>query len=222
MPASDRAARAWGGCIARYGRWIGSSGRLTLEGQLPQGSFIGVHWHSANLAIMGVHAERDAHPYRAFVPPGILGNVMRGCLEGYGMEAVPLPKDGAGNAVAGMKEMARALKDGYTTGIAVDGPHGPARVLRPGALWLARLTGRPLVVVGAAAWPSFRAPWWDRHLIPMPHSRMALVYGEPIIIGRDTDIDHDLCARIAESLGDVEDRAWQLVRRPSAGGSAAQ
>jgi lysophospholipid acyltransferase (LPLAT)-like uncharacterized protein len=187
------------------------SGHVVTEGELPADGFIAVSWHSTNLVIMGAHAELRPHPYRAFVPPGILGEVMRGCLETYGMEAVALPRDGSGNPVAGLKEMARSLKDGWATGIALDGPHGPARVLRPGALWLARLTGCPLVAVGAAARPAFRAPWWDRHLVPLPHSRVALVYGKPILVERGSDLDEDLCARVNESLNEAERRAWEIV-----------
>lgn len=213
MPAFNRTADAWGHVIARYGRWMAASGRVTFEGELPPGGFIAVSWHSMNLVIMGVHAEIRPQPYRAFVPPGLLGSVMRGCIKGYGMEAVALPQDGVGNPVAGLKEMARALKEGWATGIALDGPHGPARTLRPGALWLARLTGQPLIVIGAAARPALRAPWWDRHLVPLPHSRLALVYGKPITIDRDVELNEDVCALVADSLRAAEDRAWELVRR---------
>jgi lysophospholipid acyltransferase (LPLAT)-like uncharacterized protein len=169
---------------------------------------------------MGVHAELRPHPYRAFVPPGVLGSVMRGCLKGYGMEPVALPQDGVGNPAAGLKEMARSLKEGWGTGIALDGPHGPARVLRPGALWLARLTGRPLIAIGAAAGPAFRAPWWDNHLIPLPHSRIALVYGEPITVERGTEIDFELCSRVTNSLDVAEKRAWELVGGHKPGGGS--
>ena len=213
MPASHRMAKTWGHVIARYGRWMAASGRVTFEGELPPGAFIAVSWHSMNLVIMGVHAEMLPRPYRAFVPPGVLGSVMRGCLKGYGMEAVALPEDGVGNPVAGLKEMARALKDGYATGIALDGPHGPARTLRPGALWLARLTGKPLVVIGAAARPAFRALRWDRQLVPLPHSRIVLVYGKPVMIDRSAELNEDVCALVTESLRVAEDRAWELIRR---------
>ena len=169
-----------------------------------------------NLIIMGVHAELLPHPYRAFVPPGVLGAVMRGCLDGYGMEAVALTEDGIGNPVGGMREMARAIKEGWGTGIALDGPHGPARTLRPGALWLARLTGRAVIPIGAAAYPAIRAPWWDRHLIPLPHSRIAMVYGEPITIARGADLDQEVCSRVVASLDAAEKRAWELVGQPTA------
>jgi lysophospholipid acyltransferase (LPLAT)-like uncharacterized protein len=212
MPVFDWTLQTWGHVIARYGRWIATSSDVTYEGELPAGAFIGASWHSMNLVIMGVHAERRPERYRAFVPPGVLGSMMRGCLKGYGMEAVALPQDGVGNPVAGLKEMARALKDGVAVGIALDGPHGPARTLRPGALWLARLTGSPLIVIGAAATPAFRAPWWDHHLVPVPHAHLALVYGTPIIIERGTELNEDVCARVTAELNAAESRAWELVR----------
>jgi lysophospholipid acyltransferase (LPLAT)-like uncharacterized protein len=207
----NKAAEAWGRVIARYGRWVARSGQVVFEGELPQGGFIAVSWHSANLLVMGAHAELRPHPYRAFVPPGVLGEVMRGCLKGYGMEPVALPRDGAGNPAAGLKEMAQALKDGWATGIALDGPHGPPRVMRPGALWLARLTGRPLIVIGAAARPVVHAPWWDGHLIPLPHSNVCVVYGEPIMVERGTDIGQGLCVLVTEALAKAETRARDLV-----------
>jgi lysophospholipid acyltransferase (LPLAT)-like uncharacterized protein len=210
----DWPAATWGRVIAVYGRWIARSGRVTFEGELPADGVIAVGWHSTNLIVMGVHAELRPRPYSAFVPPGALGAVMRGCLKGYDMAAVPLPRDGQGNPAAGLKEMARALKEGIAVGIAVDGPHGPERVLRPGALWLARLSGRPLVVIGAAARPALRARWWDHHLIPSPHARIGLVYGEPIMIERGTEIDEALTARVTMALQDAEARAWALVKSP--------
>ena len=211
MSAFDWALENWGHVIARYGRWMATSGDVIYEGELPAGGFIGVSWHSMNLVIMGVHAENRPERYRAFVPPGVLGSIMRGCLKGYGMEAVALPQDGVGNPVAGLKEMARALKEGCAVGIALDGPHGPARTLRPGALWLARLTGSPLTVIGAAAAPSFRAPRWDHHLVPLPHARLALVYGTPMTIERDTELNEDVCARVTAELNAAERRAWELL-----------
>jgi lysophospholipid acyltransferase (LPLAT)-like uncharacterized protein len=213
MSALDTTLGTWGHIIARYGRWIATSGEVLYEGELPAGAFIGATWHSMNLTIMGVHAENRPERYRAFVPPGVLGSVMRGSLQGYGWEAVALPQDGVGNPVAGLKEMARALKDGCAVGIALDGPHGPARTLRPGALWLARLTGAPLIVIGAAATPAFRALRWDHHLVPLPHARLALVYGPPIVIERDAELNEDMCTRVTSALNAAESRAWELVRR---------
>ena len=201
----------WGRVIARYSRWVARSAAVTFEGALPPGGSIAVTWHSMNMLVLAVHAEKRPHPYRAFVPPGLAGVAMRGWLKGCGMEPVALPRDGAGNPVAALKHMARALKEGWRVGIALDGPHGPVRVLRPGALWLARLSGKPLVVVGSAARPAVHFPRWDRQLVPLPGAKVAVVYGEPILIERDTEIDEALRLQVTEALDAAEKRAWSII-----------
>jgi lysophospholipid acyltransferase (LPLAT)-like uncharacterized protein len=204
-------AETWGRTIARYSAWAVDAERITYEGELPAGPFVAVTWHSMNLLTLAVHAQTRPQPYRAFVPPGLLGDTMRSWLVASGMEPVPLPPDGTGNPIAGLREMARALGEGWSVGIALDGPHGPARVLRPGALWLARLANKPLVVMGYAARPAIRAPRWDRHLVPLPGARIAVVYGEAIVIDRRTEIDEALRARVSDAVDAAERRAWAIL-----------
>ena len=207
-------AETWGRLIAGYGRWAVRSGKVSLEGELPSGGSILITWHAMNMLILAVHAEHRPQPYRAFVPPGLVGAAMGGWLKGSGMEPVALPRDHTGNPAAALKEMARGLKEGWTVGIALDGPHGPARVLRPGALWLARLSGKPLVVVGAAARPALRVPRWDHHLVPLPGAQIAVVLGEPIMVERGAEIDGDLRSRVTEALARLRSArgvSWALV-----------
>src|SRR5680860_842950 len=124
-------AETWGREIARYGRWAVGSGKITFEGEIPSGPFIAVTWHSMNLLALAVIAERRPHPYRAFVPPGLAGATMRGWLIASGMTPVPLPSDGTGNPIAGLREMGRTLAADWNIAIALDGPHGPPRAQRP-------------------------------------------------------------------------------------------
>src|SRR5438309_1849882 len=42
-------------------------------------------------------------------------------------------------------QLARDMAGGRPAGFTVDGPRGPARVAQPGAVWLARITGNPIV-----------------------------------------------------------------------------
>ena len=211
MTCLARAAATWGRLISSYSRYAVRSSPITFEGDLPPGGSIAVTWHGMNMVILAVHAERRPKAYRAFVPPGLAGAAMQGWLKGNGMTAVQLPQDGQGNAATGLKCMALALKEGHTIGIALDGPRGPSRVVRPGALWLARLSGMPLVVIGAATRPAIRYPRWDRHLIPLPGAPIALVYGEPIFIDRRAEIDDALLAQVADALDVAERRAWAIL-----------
>lgn len=97
----------------------------------------------------------------------------------------------------------------------MDGPRGPARVSRPGALWLARLSGQPLVVVAAAARPAVRLPRWDRHLVPLPGPDIAIVYGEPITVDRRAEINVALSLRVTDPLNAAEQRAWAVLNSRS-------
>ncbi len=212
----DRLATFSGQALARYGLWVVRPERAHIEGaeRIPRPA-IGVGWHEGTLIGLALDQHRRAAPaYTAFVPPGWLGQAMRAWLRGYGsQEPAFLPKDGTGNAQAAFKRLAQALKSGSDVIIAVDGPHGPRLRVRPGAVWLARLTGRPLIPTAVAAWPAVRWPKWDRHLVPLPGAHFAMVYGEPLWVPRGSDLEH---AR--KSLGDrlraVNRRAWELVNNP--------
>jgi lysophospholipid acyltransferase (LPLAT)-like uncharacterized protein len=217
MPSLALAARlayTSGLALARYGQWAVHPARVHLEGLDGWSSpAIGASWHEGGLIGLAVHAHFDqAFAGLSFVPPGLLGDAMRGWLAGHGsMAPVTLPRDRQGNPQAALKTMARGLRDGLNVFVAVDGPHGPFRCVRPGVLWLARQSGRPIVPVGLAAWPAFRWPKWDRHLTPLPGARAAAIYGAPITLRRAADLDaaaEDLSARLAH----VNARAWQIVR----------
>jgi lysophospholipid acyltransferase (LPLAT)-like uncharacterized protein len=208
----DTLAYRWGRGIARYGFHVLRNAHVTLDGEVPPAPFIGIGWHAMNMLALAASCEYTPHHFQAFIPPGIVGATMRGWLEGGCYEAVLLPKDHAGNPQAALKHMARALKAGNNIVIAVDGPHGPALRVRPGALWLARLTGAPLFPTGYAASPAIRWPRWDRHLVPLPGARIVVCYGSPIIIERSREIDDVRLDEVAVILNGLQDRAKSLLK----------
>jgi lysophospholipid acyltransferase (LPLAT)-like uncharacterized protein len=207
----DTLAYRWGRSIARYGLHAMQTAQVTLDGEVPPAPFIGIGWHGMNMLALASMCLHQPHGYQAFIPPGIVGATMRGWLEGGCHEVVLLPKDGFGNPQAALKQMARALKAGKNIVIAVDGPYGPALRVRPGALWLARLTGAPLFPTGYAASPAIRWPRWDRHLVPLPRARIVVVYGAPITIDRTREIDDALLTEIAAVLNNLQAHAQSLL-----------
>ncbi len=105
--------------------------------------------------------------------------------------------------------MAKALRQGKPVAFTMDGPRGPARVAQPGALWLARHSGHPILPFHIAAKPAWRLRSWDRGLVPKPGSRVVMVVGEPFVVDRDTtDEALDGEATILDrAMRDVERRA---------------
>ncbi len=209
----ERAAYDWGKIISSYGRHVVKTGQIKSEGleNLPREATIWYTWHQFNLMALAFHPTVTLRPTQSFVPPGIVGTSMSGWLEGAGLSPIQLPKDGTGNPSAALKTMIRGLsKDGDVT-IAVDGPHGPAGVVRPGTFWLGKMTGRPLMAVGFAAHPSFRIPRWDRHLVPLPRARLAIVFGKPIYIAHEREIDESFLDSIRDHLNSIAQRALEIL-----------
>ena len=74
--------------------------------------------------------------------------------------------------LGGLRGLLAARARGEDIVIVPDGPRGPRHQAKDGALQLARATGLPLVVVGAAAWPARRLGSWDRMVVPRPFAKL--------------------------------------------------
>lgn len=122
-----------------------------------------------------------------------------------------------------LRTLAGVLRQGQGVAITVDGPRGPARQAHPGAVWLARQTGHPILPFHLAASKAWHLGSWDRGLVPKPASRVVLVVGEPFHVARDAD-EAALDARrmaLEQALAVVEHRAAARASRagdePSSG-----
>ncbi len=76
------------------------------------------------------------------------------------------------NAARAALRAKRRMEEGHAVGITVDGPRGPALVVQPGALWLAKSTGNPIVPFHIEARSHWTARSWDASQIPYPFSRV--------------------------------------------------
>jgi lysophospholipid acyltransferase (LPLAT)-like uncharacterized protein len=138
---------------------------------------------------------------------------MRGWLRATGnVDAVLI--DERSSVKTALKHLAGALARGRDVVIAVDGPGGPAGIVRPGALWLARMTGAAIIPAGCAARPAVRMPRWDRQLVPLPLARIAQVYGPPIRLERQTPIAQPALDRLSAALTAASEQAWRLLSTP--------
>ena len=114
-------------------------------------------------------------------------------------------------------QLKRNMDKGRPSGFAVDGPRGPARQVQPGAVWLAKLTGNPVVPFHMEASSYWSLKSWDRTQIPRPFSTVALSVGPPIDVAGDSD-DNAIEAKRVElenALLGLERRAAILLTNPS-------
>jgi lysophospholipid acyltransferase (LPLAT)-like uncharacterized protein len=144
--------------------------------------------------------------------------VMDALLDALDSGSVPLPapQDRAGSARLSL-ELARLGREGASPGVSPDGPLGPYRQAKPGALLVARESGLPLQPWAVSARPSFRlSKRWDRHIVPLPFSRIRVHPAEPILVPPRVPL-RPLLARLQAELDDV---AATADRWPHAGRSA--
>jgi lysophospholipid acyltransferase (LPLAT)-like uncharacterized protein len=84
-------------------------------------------------------------------------------------------------------------------GMVVDGPLGPARVAKMGAVTLAKSSGAPLMPI---MWGTDRC-WilnsWDRFIIPKPFAKIVFCHTEPIWVPETASDDElERCRRLLE------------------------
>ena len=113
------------------------------------------------------------------------GEWIAGIIErfGYGTARGSTSRGGRKALLQLRREMAAGKPAGFT----IDGPRGPARVAQPGAVWLAKATGNPVLPFHLEASRHWTLHSWDRTQIPKPFATVALAVGEPFSVPADAD-----------------------------------
>ena len=113
-----------------------------------------------------------------------------------------------------MLQLVREMESGRPAGFTLDGPRGPARVAQPGAIWLARTTGNPVLPFHLESSSHWTTNSWDKTQIPKPFSTVALVVGEPLEVPADAGDQQleTLRQELERRLAGLESRALALLR----------
>lgn len=89
--------------------------------------------------------------------------------------------------VAALVGLKRALRDGFDICVTPDGPRGPRYKVQPGVIKLAESTGAPIVPIHVRFTSAWRLKTWDRFVIPMPFSRVVVVFDHAMTLPRGLD-----------------------------------
>jgi lysophospholipid acyltransferase (LPLAT)-like uncharacterized protein len=90
-------------------------------------------------------------------------------------------------AVKALVRLKRDMAAGKPAAFTLDGPRGPANVAQPGAVWLAKATGNPIVPFHIESNRHWTLNSWDRTQIPKPFSDVAIAIGDPIEVPPGAD-----------------------------------
>ena len=110
-------------------------------------------------------------------------------------------------------QLTRDMALGRPAGFTVDGPRGPARLAQPGAVWLAKATGNPVLPFHLEADRHWTLNSWDRTQIPKPFATVGLVVDAPFTVSADADdaAIEDARKKLEARLHALEIRARELL-----------
>ncbi len=208
---------AWG-LVFRFYRSsrLGFVGRDVEDGLLARGKgIIYAHWHQY-AQFYFFHAGGKRH--LMMISPKLGGEFGARCMDRVGVLTVrgsstKVTREGHLRYRGGKEALSAVVRlvkeEGFHAGITADGPKGPAFRLKPGALYLARDTGSPILVLTTAARPRFRLPGWDRMWMPFPFSRIINFFSGPFYVPPDADEDRieETRLRLEQHMQDMTAKA---------------
>ncbi len=87
-----------------------------------------------------------------------------------------------GGARALLSMIKKIKEEKVSLAITPDGPKGPRFIVQSGVIMLGQKTQYPIIPVMVRHSNCWEMPSWDRFCIPKPFSKVALVYGDPVMI----------------------------------------
>jgi len=171
------------------------------------------YWHQMHLLCASYLLRRSKAGDRiAFlISPSLSGEVPTAAARHWKVRVLRGSSTRSGGR--SMRDMHQLMVgDRYSIVVTADGPRGPLHEFKPGALLMSRMTGAPIVPIAYGAERFINWNSWDRFVVPMPFTRVALAIGKPFRIPRDTRI---------EDLPEVQRQIEALMQKTAALANAA-
>lgn len=141
-------------------------------------------WHGLQYCLGGIPNRKNVHilislskdgEIIAYTVKKIGFSTVRGSMGRGGMKAT--------------REIIRILEEGGNLAYTVDGPKGPGHKVKKGVVRIAQMSGRPIIPVNSDSTYRYIFKSWDKYQVPLPGSKMPLVFGDPIYVPEDLSED---------------------------------
>jgi lysophospholipid acyltransferase (LPLAT)-like uncharacterized protein len=147
--------------------------------------YILAFWHAQLMPVLG--RSRWRKPITVMVSRSDDGELIAQVLARFGVESARGSSSRGGGAA--LRDMLRDAREGKNIVFTPDGPRGPACVVKEGVIYAAKASGLPIVPLACATRSRRLLGSWDRMMLPYPFTRGAIVYGEPLAVPRDGDVE---------------------------------
>jgi lysophospholipid acyltransferase (LPLAT)-like uncharacterized protein len=142
-------------------------------------------WHQQFFGFIRHFRRYRHHHPRLMISQSRDGELIAGvaALTGWGVVRGSSSRDGR----RALEEMVAHLKESRLAAHVVDGPRGPAGIVKSGVIRLAQGAGASIVPAYLEAPQAWHARSWDRFCVPKPFSRVTIRFGDPLTLPPGTD-----------------------------------
>ena len=168
--------------------------------------YILTFWHRQMMPILGTSLWK--HPITVMASQSKDGDFSTATLGRFGIKTARGSSTRGG--ASALRTFLRSAREGVSLVFTPDGPRGPAGVVKDGVIFAAQASGVPILPMAFAAKKYTLLRTWDRTIIPKPFSKGVCVYGEPMLVPRDSDIA-EWRVKVENALNELTAEAERLV-----------
>jgi len=145
------------------------SWRIKFERPMPEGAVVIGLWHQDLPACLAAFKRRNI---AVLISKSGDGAKFAKLSKSLGYDVF---RGSSSRGQSEVRHLLKALGQGRSAGMALDGPKGPALIAKPGAQWLSNKAHAPLVEVSVKYSHALRLKKsWDKTFIPLPFSRITI------------------------------------------------
>jgi len=159
--------------------------RLTIENEAPWLSYLKgggrvllCAWHQQFFAAIRYFKSYESYRPSLMISRSRDGDIIARIAQKQGWQAVRGSSSRDGGKA--LRELIENVKRSGLAAHVVDGPRGPAGIIKAGAISIARATGAVVVPFYTAADKAWYFKSWDRFMLPKPFTRVTLRFGEMV------------------------------------------
>ena len=190
----------------RY-EFIGLENKKRAKDFHPNKTFVYALWHQN---LIGAIFSHIGEQFTMVISESKDGELVAVTCEKFGH--IPARGSSTRGGKKALIEIVKTVKRGVPGAITVDGPKGPAHVVKPGVIEIARLSQCALLPLSPYAekyWYFKKS--WDQFRIPKPFTKIVVVIGEPVFIGED--VSREAFDDVAIKVGDLITKGEEIAKK---------
>lgn len=170
-------------------------------------NYVLAFWHSTMLLPWYVHRNQN---FAALTSLSKDGDLLARQLKSWNYKVVRGSSSKGGDVALGI--MVDLAKNKYSVAITPDGPRGPVRKFKAGAVITAKRSGIPLVLAGVGFQKKKKLKSWDSFEVPKFFSKAKIVYSEPIFVNSELSYEEtsEIIKKCERILNELQDSALNL------------